>query len=314
MKKICVFGSLAYDHIMDYPGKFSDNIMPHKIHSLNVSFLISDLKESFGGTSGNICYNLALLGEKPVMISSAGNNFQKYEKWLSPLSIDISNVRLVKEIGTAAAYIITDSADNQITAFYPGAINFPVPENEDVLRDIDLAIIAPGNQENMLGFSKLFKKLGIRYIFDPGQMTTALASLPEFKECIDGAYILIANDYEVSYILQKTGLTKKEILSQVNALITTLGDKGSLIQTKERNYEISAARPKNVSDPTGAGDAYRAGLMKGIVSGMGWEASGKLASVVSVYTVEMYGTQTHCFMLEDVKKRYEENYKEKLSI
>lgn len=314
MKKICVFGSLAYDHIMDHPGKFSDNIMPDKIHMLNVGFLISELKDSFGGTAGNICYNLALLQERPIMISSAGNDFEKYKQWLSPFSIDTSHVKIVKEVTTAAAYIITDAGDNQITAFYPGAMNHPADEDSPDLRDIDIAILSPGNKDNIFGLSKLFKKFGIRYIFDPGQMITSLATLPEFKECIFGAHVLIANDYEVSYILEKTNVTKKEILSHVDALITTLGEKGSLIETKEKTYEIPPAKPLNTCDPTGAGDAYRAGLIKGMTLDLGWAVSGRLGSVVSVYTVEQYGTQTHTFTIDDIKKRYEENYKEKLSI
>lgn len=314
MKKILVSGSLAYDRIMVFPGRFSEHILPDKIHTLNVSFGIESLKENFGGTAGNISYNLALLEEQPFILSSTGKDFLSYEHWLKEHKIDLSGVIIHKDLPTASAYIITDTADNQITAFHMGATKVSLKEiPDDLLCGAHIAIIAPGNKEDMIQLSNTYARMGLRAIFDPGQALLSF-DLEGLQECIFRSWILIANDYEVSYIVEKTGLSKKEILSHIDALITTLGEKGSIIETKEKIYEIPPAKPMNTCDPTGAGDAYRAGLIKGIVSGLPWDVSGKLGSVVSVYTVEKYGTQTHHFTLDDIKKRYEENYKEVLKL
>lgn len=314
MKKILVSGSLAYDRIMDFPGKFSDYIMPDKIHNLNVAFGIESIQDNFGGTAGNIAYNLALLQEQPVIFSTAGNDFEKYKNWLELNDIDISKIVKVENVPTATAYIITDQSDNQITGFFMGAMKTSA-ENISIedLKDARLAIVSPGNKKDMVCFSRFYKKNNTRYIFDPGQAVPSFDP-QELSECIMGAWILIANDYEISFILEKTKLTKQEIFKHCEAIITTLGEKGSYIESQKEKYEIPAAKPKNVLDPTGAGDAYRAGLIKGIISGLPWDTCGRLAGVVAAYTVEKLGTQTHEFTIEDVKKRYRENFGEEIDI
>ena len=314
MKKILVSGSLAYDKIMDFPGKFSDYILPDKIHNLNVSFGIDSIQDNFGGTAGNIAYNLALLQEQPVIFSTAGNDFKKYKNWLELKNINTSKIITVKNVPTATAYITTDQSDNQITGFFMGAMKTQA-ENISVedLKDARLAIVSPGNKKDMVHFSRFYKKNNMRYIFDPGQAVPSFHP-QELSECIMGAWALIANDYEISFILEKTKLTKHKILERCDAVIITLGEKGSSIELQKEKYEIPVAKPKNVSDPTGAGDAYRAGLIKGIIHSFPWEVCGRLGAAVSAYTVEKYGTQTHEFTIEDVKKRYRENFGEEINI
>lgn len=313
--KIFVSGSLAYDRIMDFPDYFENHILPEKIHLINVSFTVRDLKENFGGTAGNIAYNLSLLEEYPVILATAGNDFAKYQDWLAKHKIDISKIKIIKETQTAAAYIMTDRADNQITAFHPGAMRFSAgidgEFSENELSESDWAIIAPGNTENMVELARVYQKIKLPYIFDPGQAIPALGA-EQLIDCLTGSKMLVSNDYELQLILEKIGMTAEQLLAKTETVVTTLGEKGSLIKTKDKIIEIKPAKPQNTSDPTGAGDAYRAGFIKGLVNGFPLEKCGRLASVVSVYTVEKYGTQTHKFNWQELQERYRENYGEDL--
>lgn len=311
VKHILISGSLAYDRIMDFPGKFCDHILPDKIHILNVSFAVNGIKENFGGTAGNIAYNLALLGEKPVVLSCAGKGFAPYEKWLKRNKIGSSQIKKIKRRNTASANIITDQADNQITGFNPGALRFARGAfNKKLLRN-SIAIIAPGNTDDMENYAELYKKEKVKYIFDPGQTITSLSKMA-LKNSINGAWVLIGNDYEISIIKKKTGWTSKALSDKVEILIITKGAEGSEIYQQARKIKILPAKPKNTSDPTGAGDAYRAGLIKGLIKGWPMEKAGRLAGLISVYTVEKYGTQTHKFNLKELEVRYKKNFGENL--
>lgn len=314
---ILVSGSLAYDYIMNFPGYFREHLLPEKLHALSVSFFINKMERNFGGTAGNIAYNLALLGERPTILASAGNDFTAYGKWLKAKGVELSAVQQVKNLPTAGAYIMTDKADSQITGFYPGAMQHKakpwVPSRLSLAR---MAIVSPGNLEDIRALVNLYKKYKVPYIFDPGQVITAL-SPQDLRAGIDGAKVFISNDYELAMVLKKSGWKKTDILTRVEVLVTTLGEKGSVIKCRMHNvecrtYQIPPARPKNTSDPTGAGDAYRAGLIKGLLLGLPYDKVGKLASTVAVYTVEKYGTQTHTFTWTGLLKRYRENYKEDL--
>ena len=305
---ILVSGSLAYDKIMNFPGLFADHILPEKIHALNVSFPIFELRQNFGGTAGNIAFNLALLEVAPVIISTAGNDFAKYEQWLTEHKICTDQIKKISDMPCACAHIITDEADNQITGFHFGAMQIPVGEiSESIIKSAKLAIVSAGNIDDMTILPKQYKQCGLPYIFDPGQAIPALSE-NQIKDCIAGAKILIVNDYELSLILQKTGLSKADIIKQVEILITTFGEKGSLIERGAKKFEIPAAKPKNISDPTGAGDAYRAGLIKGLLLGWPLDKVGRLAATVAAYTVEKYGTQTHAFSWESLQQRYKQNF------
>jgi len=310
MKKILVSGSVAYDRIMNFPGYFKDNILPEKIHILNVSFFVKTFRESFGGTAGNIAYNLSLLGERPIVLANVGGkDFFSYKKWFQKHKIDLSQIKVFPDQQTASCYIITDSADNQIAGFFPGAMSKPYQLKSNI--KADLAIISPQNPADMVKLPKIFKSKKIPYVFDPGQQVSSLSG-PQLRSAIDGSKVLIGNDYEINLISKKTGWKNKQLTSKTEFLVTTLGSKGSVIQTGGKIYKIPPAKPRNASDPTGAGDAYRAGFIKGLLEGWPMEKIGRFAGLVSVYTVELYGTQTHNFTREDLAKRYRQNFKETL--
>lgn len=311
--KIIVTGSIAYDRIMDFPGKFADHILPEKIHQINLSFLVKDLKESFGGTAGNIAYNLSLLGLRPKILGNVGSrDFIVYEQWLKKNKIDTSGINILSNQHTACAYIITDQKDNQIAGFYPGAMGSAVTKIISAQRaklKADLAIVAAQNPVDMVKLPQIFKQKKIPYIFDPGQQMTSL-SASQLKSAIAGSKVLIGNDYEISLISKRTGWSLEKLLKQTEILVITKGEKGSEIRQSNKIVKIPSAKPKNTSDPTGAGDAYRAGLIYGILNNWPLEKTGRLAGLVSVYTVEKYGTQTHCFTKKELAKRYRLNFKE----
>jgi adenosine kinase len=306
--KIFVSGSLAYDRIMDFPGRFSDHILPDKIHILNVCFTVNGLKEKFGGTAGNIAYNLALLGEQPRILATAGKDFDRYEAWLREHRLSLQGIRRISEELTAGAYITTDQADNQITGFNPGAMKHPSSFKFDgVDPEKALAIVAPGNLEDMHTYARICREKNIAYIFDPGQ------NIPEFSgerllEMLTGSSLLISNDYELEMIVRATGLEKAELFQHTGGVITTFGEHGSLLCTSDQEVKILAARASQVIDPTGAGDAYRAGVIKGLVTGKSLPEAARIGAVCASYAVEHHGTQEHRFSKEEFLSRYEANF------
>ncbi len=310
--KILVSGSIAYDRIMDFPGYFKDHILPEKIHNISVSFFIEKLSENFGGTAGNIAYNLALLGEEPIIFSAVGNDFEEYRNWLERHNVDTSKIKLIEDSRTAMATMITDKADNQISAFCPGAmVNSCAIEYAEEYKN-SIAIIAAGVKEDMINHSKFYFEHNIPFIFDPGQQITSFGS-DELTSCIKKAKFFISNDYELSMALKKTKWSEHDILENVDILVTTLCESGSIIKTKNEVYQINSAIPKSISDPTGAGDAYRAGFIKGMINNWPLQVAGEFAGVVACYAIENYGTQNHKFDFEAIKKRYEENFNKKLT-
>ncbi len=296
-------GSLAYDRIMDFPGYFSDHILPEKIHVLNVSFTVNSLTEKFGDTAGNIAYALSLLGEEPIILATIGRDYHSYFEWLAKNNIAFDNITIIEEELTASAYITTDRADNQITGFNPGAMKYPSSFNFDKINPREsIAIIAPGNLEDMANYSVTYKAKGIDYIFDPGQ-SLPMWDCQNLIHCIEGSMIMVSNDYELELIMSKTGLDKKELLQRTNTIITTLGELGSRVCTSDCEINIPAVKPNKVVDPTGAGDAYRAGLLEGLIQGRDIEQSAKMGSVCASFAVECYGTQEYYFSLKDFNER-----------
>jgi adenosine kinase len=306
---ILVSGSMAYDRIMDFPGKFSDHILPDKIHILNVSFMINGLTENFGGTAGNIAYTLSLLGETSTIISSAGSDFGKYKEWLEKNNIPADHIKLVEDELTAGAYITTDKSDNQITAFNPGAMKFSASFDFDsVDPQKTIAIVSPGNLDDMLNFSSIYKEKGIDYIFDPGQSLPAWTG-DQMVEMIEGSKIFVCNDYELQLTLEKTSMAVDNLLDKTEMLIVTKGEEGSEIVTQKDKtvgrIEIPSAKADPVNDPTGAGDAYRAGLIKGLLlKEKDIVHAAKMGAVAATYSVENYGTQTFHFDREDFNARF----------
>lgn len=306
--QIYVSGSLAFDRIMNFPDKFSNHILPDKIHILNVCFLVDGLEEKFGGTGGNIVYNLAMLGESPVLLSQVGKDFSSYDEWLQKHGISVAGIRTVDQEFTAGAYITTDQSDNQITGFNPGAMKYPSQFDMSTMDPNEaLGIISPGNLDDMMNHPKYYRDNKIPFIFDPGQQVTAFSG-EQLAGAFDGAEILITNDYELEMILNSTGMSKDDIVEKVAYLITTLGEKGSVINCKGEETIVEAAPVTKVVDPTGAGDAYRSGLLKGLAMNKTVAEAAKLGSVCAAYAVEHKGTQEHSFTMEEFTKRYEASF------
>ncbi len=307
---IYISGSMAYDRIMDFPGKFSDYILPDKIHILNVCFNVNGMSEKFGGTAGNIAYSLSLLRERPFIIATIGKDYQNYFEWLGKNNIPVNGIKIIHEEFTAGAYITTDMADNQITGFNPGAMKYPSGctfENSDPENSITL--IAPGNLEDMIEYARLCRGKNIGYICDPGQSLTKWEG-ETLTEWLNNSMALISNDYELEIIMKMTGMDRKGLLGLTRIIITTLGEKGSLISTSESDIHIPVSKVSHVVDPTGAGDAYRAGLLKGIVMGRDIETAARMGTVAAAYALEKYGTQEHHFTYEDFIERYRSNFGE----
>jgi len=300
---IIISGSMAYDRIMDFPGKFSDHILPDKIHVLNVCFQVNGIKEKYGGTAGNIAYALTLMGEKPLICATIGHDYQKYFKWLAKNGLSTENIKIIADEFTAGAYITTDRSDNQITGFNPGAMKYQStldfskldPENT-------IVIVSPGNFEDMVNYPRACKNKGIDYILDPGQ-SLPMWDKQDLIQAIEGCRILIVNDYELSLIISKTGLDKKALLNMTGTIITTLGESGSQISMREREIDVPAFKVKKVVDPTGAGDSYRGGLLCGLVHGKNIEQCARMGSVCASFSIENYGTQEYSFTPEEFNER-----------
>ncbi|MBI5846416.1 MAG: carbohydrate kinase family protein [Nitrospirae bacterium] len=305
---IFISGSMAYDRIMDFPGSLADYILPDKIHVLNVCFNVTSLTEKFGGTAGNVAYSLSLLGEKPVIIATIGKDYETYFDWLKSHSISNEVITIIREEFTAGAYITTDKSDNQITGFNPGAMKQATNYDLSAADPNDsVVLLAPGNLQDMIGYASRCRERAIPYICDPGQSLT-LWTGDQLRDWISGSMMLITNDYELEVIIKMTGMRKEEILGLTKMIITTLGDKGSLISMSSRDITIPAAKASNVVDPTGAGDAYRSGLLKGFAMGKSIEDAAKIGAVAAAYAVEHYGTQEHCYTHEEFSERYQQNF------
>jgi adenosine kinase len=300
---IIVSGSLAYDRIMNFPGHFSDHILPEKIHVLNVAFQVDGIKENFGGTAGNIAYAITLMGESPIISAAIGHDYANYFGWLTGNGISTEHIRIVAEEFTAGAYITTDRADNQITGFNPGAMKYSSELDFESLRAGEtLMIVSPGNLDDMADYPRACRARGIDYIFDPGQSLPMWDAEP-LIQAIEGSRILIVNDYELELIMDKTGLGREALLERTGAIITTLGEAGSLVLTPGGQTAIPAAKARRVYDPTGAGDSYRGGLISGLVRGLGLAESARLGSACASFAVECYGTQEYRFTPEEFQER-----------
>lgn len=314
MKHILVTGSLAFDYIMDFPGVFSDHIMPDKIHQINLSFSVNTLKKHRGGTAGNIAYSLSLLKQSVTILSVAGEDFSEYLKFLENSHITTSHIKIIKDDTTASAFIMTDKNDNQITGFYPGAMAHAAESSlADLEQKPDFVIISPNDPKAIIKLSEECRELTIPFMVDIGMRLPSLTG-EEIKKIIQKASILIGNDYEISLLQNKTKLSEKDLLNQVELVITTLGPNGSTIKTKDKTFTIKSAKPKNVIDPTGAGDAYRAGFMAGYSRGFDLKTCGQMGSLAAAYAIEKYGTQEHHFTLKEFQDRYVQNFSEMIEL
>ncbi len=302
---IIVTGSLAFDHIMSFPGYFKDHILPDKVHMLNVSFLVNSLARQRGGTAGNIAYNAALLGLTPRVVAAAGSDFADYRAALDECGVDTSGVSIDPNVLTALSFIMTDRTNNQITGFYPGAMDQAgqIPLRELVGRGAELAIISADSLAAMRRYPGECRELGLPYIYDLG-MGLPVLSRDDLLEGLTGARVLIGNDYEMALIGQKTGLDRAALRERVELLITTLGDRGAEIDTGDEILAIPATKVPGVADPTGAGDAFRAGLMLGLTRGFPLAVTGRIAALAGAYAVEQLGTQAHHYTRSAFAQRF----------
>lgn len=307
--RIFISGSLAYDRIMDFPGRFADHILPDKIHVLNVCFNINGLVEKFGGTAGNIAYTLALLDEQPHIVATAGQDFKRYEEWLTQNRISTRWIKIIPDVLTAGAYITTDQDDNQITAFNPGAMAYDadLPPLDGMDGRGTVVFIAPGNKRDMLAFSLRARAAGVPFFFDPGQSLNTWER-DELREAVSGALCFVSNDYELSQFLRITEWSEEDLYQRVEVVVTTLGPDGATVGKGPNKVLIPAVPVPEVLDPTGAGDAFRAGLLKGWCFGMDWEISCQMGVVAATYAVEQYGTQEHFTDWRSFCRRYRRHF------
>ncbi|MDJ0958694.1 MAG: carbohydrate kinase family protein [Arenicellales bacterium] len=302
-----ICGSFAYDNIMVFEDRFKNHILADQVHILNVCFLVPRMRREFGGCAGNIAYNLKLLGGDPLPMGTVGEDFRPYEEWLDRCGIDRRYVTKIENRFTAQAYITTDLDDNQITAFHPGAMNEAhaneVPDNNA----IRLGIISPDGGQAMLEHARQLVDRDIPFIFDPGQQIPVFDG-DKLNDFIRQATYLTVNDYEAELIQERTQRTRESIAADLKALIVTKGGEGSEIYTKGQRLIIPATRISGVVDPTGCGDAYRAGLLYGIVKGLDWETTGRIASLMGGIKIESHGTQNHRVTRSELEARFEENF------
>ncbi len=289
-----ICGSLAYDTIMVFGDRFANHILPDKIHMLSVSFLVPQLRREYGGCAGNIAYNLALLGDLGYPMATVGRDFGPYFEWLKKSGVPADHVRTVESELTAQAFITTDLDDNQITAFHPGAMQHSHLNEVAEARDVTIGVVAPDGREGMIRHAEQFAAAGIPFIFDPGQGLPMFGG-EDLERFVAQATWVTLNDYEWQLVQQKTGWTARELVQRVSALIVTHGAAGSTIHTREGDIEIPSAPVRAVVDPTGCGDAYRAGLIHGLLHRLDWRTTGHIASLMGAIKIESRGTQNHHF-------------------
>lgn len=300
---ILICGSLAYDTIMVFQDQFKNHILPDKIHKLSVAFYVPEMRREFGGTAGNIAYNLQLLDGNPLIMATAGEDFSPYTAWLSKHKLNTTHIKTISNSFTAQAFITTDVDDNQITAFHPGAMVESHQNSVKDAKDVCLAVIAPDGRDGMFLHARECFEAGIPFMFDPGQ-GLPMFNGEELLHFIEMADYLAVNDYESQIIQDKTGLTLEELAQKVKALIVTLGGSGSQIYADGQRYDIPCVKASEIVDPTGCGDAYRAGLLYGIARGWDWPTCGRLAATMGAIKIASRGGQNHAPTREEIETIY----------
>ena len=302
-----ICGSMAYDTIMVFHDQFKNHILPDKLHILNVAFLVPDLRREFGGCAGNIAYNLKLLGDEPQIMATMGEDHASYSARLDALGISRQHIRQVQQVFTAQAFITTDKDDNQITAFHPGAMNFSHLNHVSEAVGVEFGIVSPDGRDGMIQHAKEFVEAGVPFIFDPGQ-GLPMFNGEELSHFVSVADYVTVNDYEAELLKEKTGKTLEQIAKGVKALIVTLGAQGSIIFTGGKQIQIPCAKPSAIVDPTGCGDAFRAGLLYGLAHGMDWPITGRLASLLGALKIAQRGGQNHTFNRDGVASQFKSQF------
>ena len=305
--RIVVTGSIAFDYLMSFPGKFTEHILPEHIERVSLSFLVDTMDKRRGGCAPNIAYTLALLGERPLLMATAGEDFGEYRRWLEAAGVDTSLVREVPGKFTASFFCSTDLANNQIASFYTGAMANAAELSFRTAGECSLAIVSPNDPEAMLHYADECRALEIPFIFDPGQQCARLSG-EEILHGLRGARMLISNDYEHELIRDKTGLSEQELLRSVESVIVTKGAHGATVVDRHGRAHVPAVPPEREADPTGVGDAYRGGLMKGLARGLDLRTSAQVGSVAATYALEHMGGQSHSYTLPEFLVRYERHF------
>lgn len=303
-----VTGSIAYDYLMSFPGKFTEQLVEGHLQRVSLSFLVDTMDKRRGGCAPNIAYTLALLGEKPLLMGTAGQDFEEYRRWLDAASIDTSLVSIVPNKFTASFFCSTDEANNQIASFYTGAMAHAAELSFRSAGKVDLAIISPNDPVAMVQYAEECRTLGIKFIFDPGQQCARMSG-EELAAGLSGAFMLICNDYEFELIRQKTGKGEADILNECELLVVTKGENGcSIIRKGKAQIDVPAVTPHQIADPTGVGDAFRGGFMKGLADGASDEVCARMGSVAATYALEHLGGTSHNYTYKEFVKRYEQHF------
>jgi adenosine kinase len=302
-----ICGSIAFDTIMVFHDRFKNHILPEQVHILNVSFLVPDLRREFGGCAGNIAYNLKMLGGDGKPVATVGDDFESYARWMDSCGVSRDHLKVIEGSYTAQAYITTDKDDNQITAFHPGAMNEAHQINVSKISGCTIGMVSPDGRQGMIDHASQFAEAGVPFIFDPGQGMPMFDgdSLLQFAEQADW---LAFNDYEAQLMMERTGKTLSQLAEMVKAVIVTRGGEGSLIVMRDKRLEIPVAPAKALVDPTGCGDAYRAGLLYGLMNDMDWETTGRIAALMGAIKIEQAGTQNHIVSMEAFAHRFEQAF------
>ena len=306
---VVLTGSIAYDYLMSFPGHFGDHILPDKIHELSVSFLVDSMKKQRGGIAPNIAYSLALLGERPKIMATVGEDFEEYRRWLELHFIDTSAIIVIPDEFTASFFVSTDKNQNQIASFYTGAMAHAhmVSFRDHVNGGIEFAVISPNDPQAMVQYVAECKALGIPYIYDASQQIVRVSNTDLIEGCT-GSKMVILNDYELEMLKNKTGWTDAQVADSTETLIVTYGDKGSKITHGGQTIDIPIAPLRRVGEPTGAGDAYRSGIIKGVMHNFSWEFTGRLGALAASYVLEEHGAQSHHYSLQEFIERFRQDF------
>lgn len=309
MKKIVITGSIAFDYLMTYPGQFNEMLIKENLEAISVSFLVDEMTKHRGGIAPNIAYTLALLGEHPYIVGSAGQDFGEYRTHLEKAGVNTSGTVMHQDLFTASFFVSTDRSNNQIATFYTGAMARArdLSLKEAVGGEADLVVISPNDPEAMRNYIVECKALGLPYLYDPSQQV-ARVSGEELAEGVDGAYILVVNEYEHAALCKKTGFTHDDLTEKAEIVIVTRGEKGTDIYLDDATHHIPIVPADAIKDPTGVGDAFRAGLLKGIAAGYPWEISGRVGALAATYTLEHIGTQNHSFTRQEFVERFRQHF------
>ena len=305
--KLIVTGSIAFDYLMQFPGKFTEHILPEHLQRVSLSFLVDSMDKRRGGCAPNIAYTLALLGERPFLVATAGQDFREYDEWLQAAGVDTSHVLHVPDKFTASFFCSTDTENNQIASFYIGAMANASELSLRTIHDPGLVIISPNDPGAMVQYAEECRTIGVPFIFDPGQQCARLSG-DELRVGISGARLLICNDYEFELIRQKTGIDEQQLLRHASALLITRGADGSSVYESPTRIDVPAVTPHRIVDPTGVGDAFRGGLMKGMAIGKSLKECAQLGTVAATYALEHLGGQSHAYTKKEFTERYADHF------